>query len=60
MECNLRPESFERITNSTLAKKFIDEQVKLVRKQVGDKKVLLAYRFFYFYMCDRKHINKDQ
>lgn len=42
MECNLRPESFERITNSTLAKKFIDEQVELVRKQVGDKKVLLA------------------
>ncbi|MBR5438951.1 MAG: glutamine-hydrolyzing GMP synthase [Clostridia bacterium] len=42
MECNLRPESFERITNSNLAKKFIDEQVELVRKQVGDKKVLLA------------------
>ena len=42
MECNLRPESFERITNSNLAKKFIDEQVELVRKQVGNKKVLLA------------------
>ncbi len=42
MNCNLRPESFERITNSTLAKAFIDEQVELIRKQVGNKKVLLA------------------
>ena len=42
MECNLRPESFERITNSNLAKKFIDEQVEIIRNQVGNKKVLLA------------------
>ena len=32
----------ERITNFDLANAFIDEQVALVRKQVGDKKVLLA------------------
>ncbi len=38
----LRPESLERITNETLAKAFIDEQVAEIRKQVGDKKVLLA------------------
>ena len=31
-----------RITNFELAGAFIDEQVELVRKQVGDKKVLLA------------------
>ena len=39
---NLRPESMERITNFTLANAFIDEQVKEIRAQVGDKKVLLA------------------
>ena len=38
----VRPESFERITNEALANKFIDEQVKIIRDQVGDKKVLLA------------------
>ncbi len=38
----LRPESMERITNSELAKAFIDEQVALIKDQVGDKKVLLA------------------
>ena len=32
----------ERITNIELANAFIDEQIALVRKQVGDKKVLLA------------------
>ena len=31
-----------RINNAELAGKFIDEQVEAVRKQVGDKKVLLA------------------
>lgn len=31
-----------RINNAELAEKFIDEQVEAVRKQVGDKKVLLA------------------
>ena len=39
---NVRPESMERITNSTLAKAFIDEQIAEIRKQVGDGKVLLA------------------
>ena len=42
MDSNVRPESLERIVNSELAKKFIDEQVALVREQVGDRKVLLA------------------
>ncbi len=42
MENNKRPDSMKRITNETLAGAFIDEQVTLVKKQVGDKKVLLA------------------
>ena len=42
MDNNKRPESMERITTKALADAFIDEQVKLVREQVGDKKVLLA------------------
>ena len=40
--CNKRPENMERITTIELANTFIDEQVELIRKQVGDKKVLLA------------------
>ncbi len=39
---NVRPDSMERIVTKELADKFIDEQVELVRQQVGDKKVLLA------------------
>ncbi len=39
---NIRPDSMQRITNFELANAFIDEQVDLVRQQVGDKKVLLA------------------
>ncbi len=39
---NKRPDSMERITTPALANAFIDEQVKEVRNQVGDKKVLLA------------------
>ena len=42
MDNNKRPESMERITNQALANAFIDEQVREVRAQVGDKKVLLA------------------
>ncbi len=42
MDCNKRPDSMARITTKELADKFIDEQVALVREQVGDKKVLLA------------------
>ena len=39
---NVRPASLKRITNKTLAKKFIAEQVAALQKQIGDKKVLLA------------------
>ncbi|MBR6768092.1 MAG: glutamine-hydrolyzing GMP synthase [Clostridia bacterium] len=42
MENNLRPESMARITTLELANAFIEEQIKEVRAQVGDKKVLLA------------------
>lgn len=37
-----RPESMERITTKTLADAFIEQKVKEIREQVGDKKVLLA------------------
>ncbi len=39
---NVRPETMERITTPELANAFIDEQIALVKEQVGDKKVLLA------------------
>lgn len=39
---NKRPDAMERITTKALADAFIDEQISLVRSQVGDKKVLLA------------------
>ncbi len=42
MDSNKRPDTMERITTKELANAFIEEQVELVRKQVGDKKVLLA------------------
>ena len=42
MDCNKRPENMKRITTPELANAFIDEQVKAIKKQVGDKKVLLA------------------
>ena len=42
MQDNVRPESMERITTPELASAFIDEQVKELREQIGDKKVLLA------------------
>ena len=42
MNSNKRPDNMERITTKALADKFIDEQVKLIREQVGDGKVLLA------------------
>ncbi len=42
MQTIKRPESMERINTVELANAFIDEQVKEVRAQVGDKKVLLA------------------
>ena len=37
-----RPEDMVRITTPELADAFIEEQVNLIREQVGDKKVLLA------------------
>ena len=42
MAIELRDENMKRITNFELANAFIDEQVEAIRKQVGDKKVLLA------------------
>ena len=42
MEKIVRPESMERITTPELAKNFIEEQIAEIKKQVGNKKVLLA------------------
>ena len=42
MSGNVRPETMERITTKALADAFIEEQIKEIRAQVGDKKVLLA------------------
>jgi len=42
MQTNVRPDSMERITTRALADAFIEEKIKEVRDQVGDKKVLLA------------------
>ncbi len=42
MESNKRPENMARIESAAQAQAFIDEQVAAVRRQVGDKKVLLA------------------
>lgn len=42
MENNTRPESMKRINTQELANAFIEEQLELIKKQVGDKKVLLA------------------
>lgn len=42
MNSNKRPENMERISTPKLAEAFIAEQVEAIKKQVGDKKVLLA------------------
>ena len=42
MDSNKRPENMARITTAALAENFINEQVALIREQVGSKKVLLA------------------
>ncbi len=42
MQTDVRPESMARITNETLAKAFIDEQIDALRAQIGSSKVLLA------------------
>lgn len=42
MNTNIRPKEMKRITNKKLANAFINEQVKAIREEVGDNKVLLA------------------
>ena len=42
MQSIVRPETMARITTPEQANAFISEQVEAVRRQVGDKKVLLA------------------
>lgn len=42
MDNSKRPDDMVRITTSELAEAFIEEQVKEIQEQVGDKKVLLA------------------
>ena len=42
MDSNVRPENMARISTAALANAFVDEQVAALRKQIGDKKVLLA------------------
>lgn len=37
-----RPESMTRITTPELAQAYIDEQIELLRSQIGEKRVLLA------------------
>ena len=39
---NVRPAEMERITTPGLARNFIEEQIKELRDQIGDRKVLLA------------------
>ena len=39
---DVRPASLKRITTKALADAFIDDQIKAIKEQVGDKKVLLA------------------
>ncbi len=42
MDSNVRDPKMQRINNEELAQAFIDEQIKAIKEQVGDKKVLLA------------------
>ena len=42
MSNNVRPATMTRITTPALAEAFVAEQVELLRKQIGSKKVLLA------------------
>ena len=42
MDSNVRDPKMERITTKEFANAFIDEQIKAIKEQVGDKKVLLA------------------
>ena len=42
MDKNCRPAEMKRITNSALAKKFIEEQIPALQEQIGKNRVLLA------------------
>ncbi len=42
MDPNVRPADMQRITDFDLANAFIEEQLKLLREEIGEKKVLLA------------------
>jgi len=42
MDCNVRPETMQRITTKELADAFIAQQIAEIKATVGDKKVLLA------------------
>lgn len=42
MDSNVRPDSFKRITTIELANAFIEEEIKKIKAQVKDGKVLLA------------------
>lgn len=42
MQNNVRPNDMKRINTAELASAFIDEQIDAIKKQVKDKKVLLA------------------
>ncbi|MBO5789077.1 MAG: glutamine-hydrolyzing GMP synthase subunit GuaA, partial [Clostridia bacterium] len=42
MQLSIRPETMTRITTTAQAEVFITEQVKAIKEQVGDQKVLLA------------------
>ena len=42
MDANVRNPDMKRINNKQLAEAFIEEQVAAIKKEVGDKKVLLA------------------
>ena len=42
MANDIRPETMQRINTPALAEAFIEEQLALLREQIGDKKVLLA------------------
>lgn len=42
MDSNKRPDDMKRITTIELANNFINEQIKALRAQIGNKKVLLA------------------
>ena len=52
-----RPADMERINTPELAQAFIDEQIALIKEQVGDKKVLLALLFFVKHFSLKKRQN---